>query len=431
MKKKIYCALAMALITLLMLASAPAWAAEVGISVNGDTLSSIEMYVENGISMVPAKAFARLSGAALKWEADTTLLLSKGGLNLKLALNNKEAMLGAKSVVLPCPPCQQGGEVYLPLRSVSVLFGYEVSWDSANSVVVLTQAASETRAGMSPAELLAKSNQATLDINTYAIDGQMNITTEVTADGKKVQDAPAQMTTELTGIYQNKPMQVYIKQILKPVGDVAIPETVVETYMTQEKLYLKAPGQEWTVQNMPFSAEFWKEQQDIQSDPLKAMSQMQDMGIILNFGDDAAIDGNQYYVVNAFLDMDKFKEKYQELMQQAIQGMSQGAAGSDGEAVQQQMQKFMDSAVFDYYYTVYINKETWMCERVKFEADIKFSMKSSDFGQDEQVQAMLPEEIDMAMSMEGEFTIGNWGMPFTAPDVSKAVEMPALLPQEQ
>ena len=47
-----------------------------------------------------------------------------------------------------------------------------------------------------------------------------------------------------------------------------IPEMVMETFMNQEKMYMKLPEQEdWLVQDLPFSPEFWKQQQDIQSDP--------------------------------------------------------------------------------------------------------------------------------------------------------------------
>jgi hypothetical protein len=236
------------------------------------------------------------------------------------------------------------------------------------------------------------------------------------------------LNVKLTGQIQNKPMQVYIQQKIVPEFDDKMPEMVVETYMTEEKMYVKAPEQEWVVQDLPFLPEFWEQQQDIQSDPLKAAAQMEEMGILLNFGNDVSINNNQYYVINATLDMDKFRQGYQKLLQQAIQSMPQGSDTGDPELMHKQMQKLLSNSTVDYYYTVYVNKETMITDVIKFEARLDLNMNLPETAEtdDKQEKSELPQKMNMKLLMQGQFNIGNLGSSFVAPDVSNAREINPL-----
>jgi len=198
----------------------------------------------------------------------------------------------------------------------------------------------------------------------------------------------------------------------------------VETYMTTEKIYIKVPGQGWIAQAMPFSPEFWKQQQDIQSDPLKAAEQMKEMGILLNFGNDVTVNGQEYYVVNATLDMNKFKEGFDKIIQQVTRAMPQET--TNPADIQQQIQKLLESAKMDYNYSVLINKKTFITDIIKFDARLEMLMDNPapTAGEGKQKDNQ-PRQVKMDMKYNGDFNISNLGGSFEAPDVSAAVDMNA------
>ncbi|MCL6635294.1 MAG: hypothetical protein K6T29_05935, partial [Peptococcaceae bacterium] len=171
--------------------------------------------------------------------------------------------------------------------------------------------------------------------------------------------------------------------------------------------------------------EFWKQQQDIQADPMKAAEQMKEMGLLLNYGNDVTVDGNEYYVVNASLDMNRFRQGYQKMLQQLVQGLPQKGVQGSPQEMQQQLEKFLDSAQIDYYYTVLINKKTLLSDIVRLDARMNFAMKNPEpGGADATAQKDgMPGEVKMNLQMKGQFAIHDAGKPFAAPDVSKATEM--------
>lgn len=418
-RKKWFTSLLLALL-ITMVTAFPAMAEEkIGLKVNGDAVIFATPHLIDGHSMIPAAFFARFSGATLERKSDGGLNISQGGKVLTMTIGSKEAMLGDAAAALPVAPFTRGEDVFVPLRFVGEAFGYEVGWDGAQRMVSLTR--SETRDGLGLMDILAKSTQAGLSANTYTMDGLANIKMAVSANGVKINEAPLDITTKITGQIQNDPMKIYMKQVIGPVM-AGMPEMAVEMYMTGEKMYMKVPAADgtepvWMAQKMPVPAEFFKQQQDIQSDPLKAAQQMKELGVLMNFGDDTVIDGKAYYVINATLDINKFREGYEKMMRQALQGMP--AAGSPDE-MQQQTMKLMETANFDYYYTVYVNKETFITDIVKFKFIMDFAM-SVPAGED--MPAPVEMNMNMNMDMKGDFKIKALGEPFKAPDVSKAVEM--------
>lgn len=418
MKRKLIVTLAFML--LMVSASFPAFAAEnVQLLVNGDAVPSPGLYLENDVSMISVDTYARLAGADVQRLAANDFAITENGATLNLSVGKTEAMLGDKSISLPVEPIKTGDNIFIPLRAVSKAFGFEVGWDGEQSLVTLTR--SEKRDGMTVSDLLVKSTVVGQTYNAYSMEGLFKIAMDITADGKAIDQAPKNITSKLTGQIQNKPFQVYMQQTVTPGAGDKIPEVVVETYMNQEKMYIKAPGQGWIVQDMPFSPEFWKQQQDIQSNPLKAAAQMKEMGILLNFGNDVKVNGKDYYVVNATLDMNKFKQGYQKLFQQAMQGMPQSADSKSPAEIQSQMQKIFENAKIDYDYSILINKKTLISDIVNFDARIKMAMENPAPGKkDGEQKDNTPNEINMDMSVKGDITIANLGGSFNAPDVSGA-----------
>jgi hypothetical protein len=434
MKRKFIVTLGFVL--LLVFAACPAFAAEnvnVQLQVNGDAVPSPCLSLVEDFSMIPVDTYVSLAGAEVQWTSANDFAITENGETLSLTLGEKEALLDNSPITLPTEPFKTEDNVFIPLRAVSSAFGFVVDWNGEQWLVTLTR--SETRDGMTVSDLLAKSTVASQTYNTYSMEGLFKIDMDLKADGKAIEEAPKNLTTKLTGQIQNDPLSLYMKQTIDlgagaPVAGEEIPEMVVEMYMNQENMYMKAPGQDWMVQGMPFSPEFWKQQQDIQSDPMKAAALMKEMGILLNFGNDVSVNDKDYYVVNATLDMNKFKEVYQKLIQQAMQGMAQGAASENPQDMQEQMQKLLENATFDYSYSVLINKETLISDIINLDAHLQMTMENPEpVKTDEEINGDTPKEINMDIKMKGDFTITDLGGTFKAPDVSTAKELvtpPAL-----
>lgn len=410
-------------VLLMVSASFSAFAGEnVHLQVNGDVMPSPGMYLVEGVTMIPLDTYVRLAGADVQWSSDNNFSLTENGSILNLSLGKKEAMLGEKPILLTVEPSKTGDNVYIPLRAVSNAFGFEVDWNGEQWLVTLTR--TENRDGMTVLDLLTKSTVAGQTYNTYSMEGLFNIAIDLTADGKPIEQAPKNVISKLTGQIQNKPLQVYMKQSIAPEAGDKIPEMVVETYMNQEKMYIKAPGQDWIVQSLPFSPEFWKQQQDIQSDPLKAAAQMKEMGILLNFGNDVKAYGKDYYVVNAALDMNKFKQVFQNFFQQGVQGIPQGTDSGNTNDMQQQMQKVFENAKLDYNYSALINKETMISDIIKFNARMEMDMENPapPVNTDGEQKVNAPTGLKMVLEMKGDITITNLGGSFNSPDISSAKE---------
>lgn len=421
MKRK----LIVAITFLLLLASAsfPAFAAEnLQLQVNGDIVPAPGLSLEGDISMIPADIYARLCGADTGWTTANDFTITENGMTMILVPGSKEAMLGDQPISLPAEPVKNDSGVLIPLRAVSSAFGFEIGWDAEKRLVTLTR--EETRDGLNVSDLLAKSTVASQTYNTYSMEGQINMNMDLSTDGKTVEQAPTNMTTKLTGQIQNDPLQIYMNQIVEvPGAGDTDQETAVEMYMTQEKMYMKMPGQGWMASSMPFSPEFWKQQQDIQSDPLKAAALMKEMGVLLNFGNDTVVDGTDYYVVNATMDMNKFKQSYEKMIQQAVQGMPQGAS-VNSEEMQLMMQKLLQNAQLDYSYSILINKKTLISDIIKFDGHMIMTMDNPQAGQTEdEPVGDEPDEVKIDMTFKGDMYISDLGGEFIAPDVSAAQDL--------
>jgi hypothetical protein len=429
MKRKLI--VAITFLVLLASVSFPAFGAEnLQLQVNGDIVPAPGLSLIDGNTMIPADIYAGLSGADTGWTSANELTITENGMTITLVPGSKEAMLGDKPISLPAEPVKNDSGVLIPLRAVSSAFGFEIGWDAEKRMVTLIR--EETRDGLNVSDLLAKSTAASLTYNTYTMEGLININMNLSTDGKTVEQAPANMITKLTGQIQNNPLQIYMNQIMSvPGAGDANQETAVEMFMTQENMYIKLPGQEWMVSPMPFSPEFWKQQQDIQSDPLKAAAMMKEMGILLNFGNDIVVNGTDYYVVNAAMDMKKFKQGYEKMIQQVVQSMPQEASVNPAE-MQLMIQKILQNSQFDYNYSVLINKKTLLSDIVKFDGHMIITMDIPQTGQAEaDTGAVAPGEMKIDMTFKGDMSISDLGGEFKAPDVSAAVNMTQQTPSAQ
>ncbi len=405
-------------LVMLLVAAMPAMAAEkITLNVNGESSMTFEAYGQNGVSMISAANYVRFAGADLTQDSDTNFTINENGNIMALTVGQSAASLNGESITLPAAPVVVAGDVYVPLRFVAEAFGYEVKWDEQLQMVLMNR--EETRDGLTPLDVLVKSGAATQDINTYSMNGNIKMAISMAADGVSATPEPVYADVQLKGQIQNDPMQVYMQQIITGSEETGIPETTVETYMTMEKMYIKMPEQGWVVQDMPFDSEFLQQQMDIQSNPIQAAQQMKEMGLFMSFGNDVTIGEQDYYAVNATLDMEKFNESMPDLLKQMAPGLS-GANGDQDSGQAQLIQQMLEGMEMDYYYTVLINKETLITDVIKLDIKIKMDMEvpqaEGAVGSDQQI----PQTIKLDMHMVGDLNITDPGMPFNVPDVGDA-----------
>lgn len=406
--------------------SLPALAGDVGLRVNSELAKPGTLSLVEGSSMIPVESYLRLAGADINWKSPDTVTIEENGVSLSLTLGQSTALLNGKSVIMPKAPLKINEIVYIPLGFVAKSFGFDVKWDPLNWEVALTR--QEKQDNMNVEELLTKSVAAVQKYNSYSMQGTLNTNMKITTDGKDTGNLLTDIKTDLTGQFQNNPLKFYIKQNIKPGASAAgIQEMTVEMLMDQENLYMNMPGVGWTVQKNPVPAELLKQQMDIQSDPLKAAAQMKEMGILMNYGNAAILDGKNYYVVNCTLDMNKFKEGFQKIIGQILKNAPVSPANTSQEEFQSFIQKLQDSMKIEYFYTVYINKDTLVSDIVKLDMKIDFTLDvPAPQGNATPGQGQPPKKISTSQNTEGELKVFDLGKPFVEPDVTNAKPLEAI-----
>jgi len=416
---------ALLLVLIVTMGALPAFAGDVKLQVNGDQANIFDVIKKDGTSMISATAFARLSGADAEKTGENTIKITEQSKTLELTAGELRGKLDNEHVQLPCTPLKSGTKFFIPLRFTAAAFGYDVSWNQTRETVILTR--DEKRDGMTPADLLVKSNQVLQDINTYTMEGTLDINMNFALDGKAMKNAPQNLAIEISGQVLNNPMEMYIKQKMSPLPKGGPKEITIETYTTGSKMYLKTQELGWVEQETAFPAGFWEEQQDIQSDPVKAVKQMKEMGVLLNFGNDVTIEGRDYYVVNGSLDTEKFQQGYQEMMQKLLQAFQQQENTEvDSAKIQEFIQQLFNNMQLDYYYTVYINKDSLLTDIVEYDVNVNCTLSPGDIMEQTQQKPGAPGEIIISYDMKGKFNIKDPDKPFKAPDVSNAKKMEDL-----
>jgi hypothetical protein len=373
-----------------------------------------------------------------------------------IEINTLAAVNGAEVEVAEELKVTINGKTYVPLRSVAENLGFQVKWTPG--LVALERASEpeqtdQVEDSLTAMDVLVKSNQAAQEISTYSMSGYINQTMVMEMDGEEV---PIETTSELFGQIQNDPMKLYLKQTVELPGGVPgdVPEEMlgsmeVETYIDEEFMYMKSPGQEgWLKMPHFLPMELLKEQQDITNDPLKAAKQMLEMGYDPVFGEDAVIDGRECYSIKASIDMAKAMESQQEMLQQIIGSVGQMTAAEMGAEVDPaQMEgfskafelilaKMMEEGVFDYQVTMFIDKETFLPAQMNLVMTMKFDFNVLEFMEviSEAVGEELPEELveelqvdfKMNSSQQGEIRLFDYGAEFVEPDLTNVIEAGGL-----
>lgn len=428
MRKKLQKGLSLMLaMTLVVALALPAAAAgELNLNVNGKEVAA-DLILQDDRSFIEVGSLAAVNGAEVE-VAD----------ELKVTVNSK---------------------TYVPLRTVAENLGFQVKWTPG--LVELERAtepeqAQQVKDGLTAMDVLVKSSQASQEINTYSMSGFINQTMVMEMDGEEL---PIEMTSELVGQIQNEPLKIYMKQTVElpggvPGGPGEVPEEMagameVETYIDEEFMYMKSPGQEGWVRMPHFlPMELLKEQQDITNDPIKAAQQMLEMGYDPSFGEDAVIEGRDCYTIKASIDMAKAMESQQELLQQLMGSVGQMTVAEMGgevdpaqlEAFSQAFElilaKILEEGVFDYQVTMFIDKETFLPAQMNLAITMKLDFNMAEFMAiiSEAVGEELPEELPAGLQVslkldsvqQGEIRVFDFGAEFAEPDLTDVIDAGGL-----
>lgn len=188
MKRKILSKAALLIMGAMMLASnVNAFAADnsnVEIRLN---LGSPELYINSqlvtvpapfsageGTTMVPLRVISEAFGAKVDWEAATkTITINNDNSEIKMYVDNTEAVVNNISEQLPASPVIVNGTTMVPLRFISEKFGAEVSFDAQTKSVVVKKAvqqadtSKDTSKNVDVNELLQVNNQEFVGDSNY------------------------------------------------------------------------------------------------------------------------------------------------------------------------------------------------------------------------------------------------------------------------
>lgn len=405
----------------LFLLVTPAFAAGVNLNVNGKDLKTT-LTLENGSVMLPLETTVDILGAELSWTNEKTFTINENGNTLTMTIGEKSALFNDQETWANLAPAKKDQAVLIPLRFVQEKFGAKVKWQKETRTAAVVY--KELRDNLSPMEMLLKSSQLSQKYNTYKMDGRMDMNIDMKVNGAPPEEnIPMKMAANIEGILQTEPMEVYIKQAMEFPG---MPEDdqaqfpggtpTVETYMTENAMFIKMPGIGWIKQDLPFSPDFIKEQKNIQSDPLLAAEQMEQFGIILNYRNDQQVNGKQYYVISANIDPEKFMEGYRQIMEQVMPTLPETTENSSPQDLETTMKDFFNNSKINCQYAVLINKETLLMDRINLDMDLEMRLENMVEGNSEKVW--------MKINASGFYNVFDYGAKFNRPDVSEAKEMP-------
>ena len=95
-------------------------------------------FMWQGRTMVPVRVIAEGLGAPVNYDAVTkavTVILGNDTIFMKV--DDKNATINGRSVLLDAPPLNRSGRVFIPVRFVSEAFKAEVTWDQATRTVTV------------------------------------------------------------------------------------------------------------------------------------------------------------------------------------------------------------------------------------------------------------------------------------------------------
>lgn len=370
---------------LLTLAAVPALAGDVKIMFNDKPLrAEVSPVIESGRTLVPLRVIGESLGAEIGWEdATRTITVIKNDKTIKLTLDKKEVYVNDQKVEdLDVPARSVKGRTLVPVRFISETIGANVGWEPKTRTVTITH--NETRDGMTPEELFAKSNEAMTKVNTYKFTA--NGTTRAVANGETIF---GEMSME--GAFK-APMETYLKQRIKTANQMINMDITMEMYTKDNKeVYMKMMDEDWQKLEISLPENLTNYQNS--QDPTSTLKQIEELGMIFSHGNETVIEGKEHYVLYIRLDEQKFKEMLLEVVDQMDFSLGIEGIEVDEEMMKQELRRTYETMEFGMAYKTYIDKDNFYMTRM--DVDGYTSMETNTMG--EKVKATT--YINMIMNM--------------------------------
>lgn len=113
---------------------------EVPVLLNKNLLSfETPPFVKDGRVVVPARAISEALNADVSWDNDSmTALISLGKKNVSFTIGEKIMLVNGESFEIDSPAIIKNSTTFVPLRALSESLGFDVSWNSITSSVIIT-----------------------------------------------------------------------------------------------------------------------------------------------------------------------------------------------------------------------------------------------------------------------------------------------------
>lgn len=112
----------------------------IGVVLNGERLSfEVPPIIIHGAAYAPLRTIAEKAGLDVSWNETNGEVTVNGGKKIVFSADSTTAVIDGEAAEMSAPPINMRGQLLLPLRGFSDLFGFDVSWDgSARCAVIST-----------------------------------------------------------------------------------------------------------------------------------------------------------------------------------------------------------------------------------------------------------------------------------------------------
>lgn len=115
------------------------FAGDIRIRIKYDWLDfDVPPVIVNDRTLVPLRAIFNALGAEVVWEESTqTVYASRLGSEISLQIGSYEMTVNGEQIQLDASPQLVQGRTMVPVRAISEAFGYEVTWDAVDRVIMI------------------------------------------------------------------------------------------------------------------------------------------------------------------------------------------------------------------------------------------------------------------------------------------------------
>ncbi len=324
-------------VAILALAAPASSQNQVNLSFNGQPLDSdVSPIIFSGRTLVPVRVISESLGADVAWDpSEKKVTLTKNADVVTLTVDRKEVYRnGARLPDLDVPARIAGGRTMVPVRFIGEALGAMVQWDEATRTVALTF--TEKRDGLSPEQLLAKSDQAMHDLRAFRYRGTLTYG-EASGSGQG-----AGYSFEGARRQSGDRVETYLIQRPEEAGSGV--GSKIENFLRGNTWFTRVDGGAWQSLGQAASAGQVIDSQD----PKRSLEILSHYSAFVTHANQVRMAGKDHYVLFSRVDPDKYKRSLIQIF---------GAGNDSVQALIGQAQLEMSKRIF-------IEKDTFRVIRV-------------------------------------------------------------------